>query len=122
MSIVSLVLQMVLILAFLLGGGMNVAGVKAQIEAFDHLRLPQWFRVVTGLFQLIGIAGLVIGFWKPGILAWAGAWFAVMMLIAVVAHVRVKDSFGKALPALVLAIIAIVLLAANAEGFRRPFS
>ncbi|WP_219838724.1 DoxX family protein [Paenibacillus sp. R14(2021)] len=122
MSILNLILQVLLILVFLMGGIMNTAGVKAQVEAFRNLELPQWFRAVTGILQLVGAAGLAVGFWYPGILAWAGLWFAIMMLIAVLSHVRVKDSFGKTLPALIICIIAIVLLINNTDGFQHPFS
>lgn len=118
MLIVSIILQSLLILAFLLAGASKIAGAKIQVEAFKHLGLPQWFRVFTGLCQYAGVAGLIVGFWYPGVTAWAGIWFGIMMLLACLAHLRVKDPIGKATPAFVLAVVAIVLLFINADALR----
>ncbi len=116
--VVSIIVQSLLIFAFLLAGGSKIAGAKVQVEAFKHLGLPQWFRIFTGLCQYVGVAALIVGFWYPGLLAWAGAWFGIMMVLGGLAHLRVKDPIGKAAPAFALAVIAIVLLIMNAEGWR----
>lgn len=121
MLIVSIILQSLLILAFLMAGGSKIAGAKIQVEAFKHLGLPQWFRVFTGLCQYVGVAGLIIGFWYPGMTAWAGIWLGIMMLLACLAHLKIKDPIGKVIPAFVLAVIAIVLIFINADGLRHPF-
>jgi uncharacterized membrane protein YphA (DoxX/SURF4 family) len=91
MHVFSIVLQILLGLAFLMSGFSKISGSKMQVDAFDHLRLPQWFRVVTGLVQLIGVVGLIVGIWVEGLAFWAGLWFAVIMFFALMAHIRVKD-------------------------------
>lgn len=48
MYIVSLVLQLLLIFAFFFSGLGKIKGAQMQVETFAYLRLPQWFRVVTG--------------------------------------------------------------------------
>lgn len=116
MTILSIVLQCLLILVFLLAGGSKIAGAKVQVEAFNHLGLPQWFRVVTGLVQYIGVAGLIIGFWYPWAVALAGIWLGITMLLGAMAHFKVKDPAAKAMPAMVLAVIAIVLVFINANA------
>lgn len=122
MTIVSIILQCLLILIFILAGGSKIAGAKVQVEAFNHLGLPQWFRVITGLVQYVGVAGLIIGFWHPWATAWAGVWLGITMLFGCIAHLKVKDPISKTMPALVLAVIAIVLVFINADGIRYPFS
>jgi putative oxidoreductase len=122
MSTLSIVLQSLLSLIFLMAGGSKLGGVKQQVESFDHLGLPQWFRTVTGLVQYIGVAGLIAGFWYPGLAAWAGIWLGFTMLMAVLAHVKAKDPIGKALPALVLGVLAIVVVIINAGELQHPFS
>ena len=122
MAIVYTVLQSLLILLFLLVGGSKLAGTKQQVEAFQHLGLPQWFRVVTGIVQWIGAAGLIAGYWYPGLVAWAGLWLAVTMLLGFLAHLRAYDPIGKAMPALVLAIVAAVLVFAHADGLLNPLA
>lgn len=121
MFIVSIFIKSLLILAFLMAGGSKIVGAKVQVEAFKHLGLPQWFRVITGLCQYVGVAGLIIGFWYPGMTAWAGIWLGVMMLLACLAHLKVHDPIGKVIPALVLAVISFVLLFINVDGLLHPF-
>lgn len=113
MLIISIILQSFLILVFLITGTMKIAGNQQLIETFKHLNLPQWFRVVTGWVQVIGVAGLVIGFWNPAITALAGGWLAITMLGGVITHLRAKDPIGKVVPALVLAVLSIIVLFIN---------
>lgn len=106
-----LVLQIVLAVLFAISGFTKVAGANIQVENFGKLGLPQWFRVVTGLLQLAGAAGLVVGFWRDSWAAWGAVLIGVIMLGAVAFHIRAKDKFGATAPALVLAALAIVLAA-----------
>lgn len=110
MYIVFLVLQSFLLVAMTFGGATKLTGSKNFVDMFDSLRLPQWFRVVTGIVQLIGAAGLVAGYWDREIAAWAGIWLGVTMLVAVLSHARVKHPFGQAMPALLLTVIATALV------------
>ncbi|WP_201755581.1 DoxX family protein [Paenibacillus glycinis] len=105
----AIVIEILLAVAFLFSGFTKVAGVKMQVDSFNKLGLPQWFRVLTGLLQLVGVAGLVVGFWTTSWSAWAAIGIGFIMVCAVIAHLRAKDSFGQVVPALVLAILAIVL-------------
>jgi DoxX-like family len=72
MNIVFVILQSFLLVAMAFGGASKLAGAKNFVDMFDSLRLPQWFRVVTGLVQLAGAVGLAVGYWKPEAAAWAG--------------------------------------------------
>ncbi|MBO7746282.1 DoxX family protein [Paenibacillus sp. MWE-103] len=109
MAIMAIVIEILLALAFLGSGLSKAAGAKMQVESFNKLGLPQWFRVVTGLLQLVAVAGLVVGFWYASWSAWAAVGLAFIMVCGVIAHIRAKDAFGQMVPALVLAILAIVL-------------
>jgi putative oxidoreductase len=110
MNALSIVLQIVLAIAFLMGGGMKIAGSKMHVESFQHLRLPQWFRVVTGLVEFVGAAAMIIGVWRHSWAAWAGIWLGITMLGAIFAHVRVKDTLKQMAPAIVLFILSVVVL------------
>lgn len=110
MNIVFVVLQSFLLVAMAFGGATKLTGSKNFVDMFDSLRLPQWFRVVTGVVQLIGAAGLVVGYWDRDIAAWAGIWLGFTMLVAFLSHVRVKHPFGQAMPALLLTLIATALV------------
>jgi hypothetical protein len=99
-----------------------MAGVKYWAEIFKNLGLPNWFRVVTGFVQIIGAIGLIIGYWFAGAVAWAGVWLGITMLLACLAHIRVKDLIGKTMPAIVFLVIIIILIIINADNLLHPFS
>src|SRR5690625_8021743 len=97
--VISFVLQGIIGVLFLIAGIQKISGHEQRVDMFKNLKLPQWFRVVTGWVQLVGVVGLIIGFWLPWVAVIAGLWFAVTMLVAVLAHIRVKDPFSESMPA-----------------------
>ncbi|SFE51378.1 DoxX-like family protein [Paenibacillus catalpae] len=115
MHILAIILQSWLLFSMAFFGGSKLAGAKHQVDLFNEIRFPQWFRVVTGIVQIAACAGLIIGYWNAEIAAWTAVFIGVMMLVAIVSHVRVKHPFGKVFPAILnLAIaIAVVCLYAN---------
>ncbi|RED59381.1 DoxX family protein [Cohnella lupini] len=120
MHIVSIVIQSWLLLWMTFQAVSKIAGAKIQVDLFESIRLPQWFRVVTGIVQLICCAGLVIGYWYPGIAAWAGIGLGVMMVFAALSHFRVKEPAAKAVPALVTFVLAAAVLILFAEEMANP--
>lgn len=121
MTIFSIVLQSLLILYYLFSGSAKVIGAKYWVDIFNTLRLPQWFRIVTGLVQLIGAIVLIIGYWVEAAVAWAGIWLGITMLLAVFAHIRVRDQFGKTLTPVVFLVLIIILTLINADGLLLSF-
>ncbi|MFG6150353.1 MULTISPECIES: DoxX family protein [Halobacillus] len=109
--IISFVLQGILCFLFLIVGIQKIVGYQLQVDIFKDLKLPQWFRIVTGWVQLVGVVGLIIGFWLPWVVVITGVWFAITMLGAVFAHIRVKDPFSASLPAFILLVISLTLSA-----------
>lgn len=91
MTVFSVVLQSLLVLYYAFSGGAKIAGVKYWADIFKNIGLPQWFRVVTGIVQLVGAALLIIGYWYAGAVAWAGVWLGITMLLACLAHFRDKN-------------------------------
>jgi len=121
MTIFSIVLQSLLILYYLFSGSAKVIGAKYWVDIFNTLRLPQWFRIVTGLVQLVGAIVLIIGYWVDGAVAWAGIWLGITMLVAFLAHLRVKDSFGKTVTPVVFLVVIIILTFINADSLSLSF-
>ncbi|WP_127592932.1 DoxX family protein [Paenibacillus lautus] len=121
MSIFSIVLQSLLILYYLFSGSAKVIGAKYWVDIFNTLRLPQWFRIVTGFVQLLGAIVLIIGYWVEGAVAWAGIWLGITMLLAFLAHIRVKDQFGKTVTPVVFLVLIIILTMINADGLLLSF-
>lgn len=115
MSIFSVILQSLLVLYYAFSGSAKIIGAKYWIDIFEQIKLPQWFRVVTGFVQIIGVILLIIGYWNEGLIAWAGIWLGITMIFACFAHIRVKDSFGKTAPALMFAVLNIILVFLNID-------
>lgn len=121
MTVFSIVIQSLLILYYLFSGSAKVIGAKYWVDIFNTLRLPQWFRIVTGLVQLVGAIVLIIGYWVDGAVAWAGIWLGITMLVAFLAHIRVKDPFGKTVTPVVFLVLIIILTFINADGLSLSF-
>lgn len=108
------VIQVLLIAAFGMSGVGKLVGGRTAAEGFRKMRYPQWFRVLTGLVELIGAAGMVAAFWVPQAAIAAAAWMAATMVGAVYTDfVRTwnprRGAFAAVLLALAVATIVLRL-------------
>jgi putative oxidoreductase len=117
MDILSIVLQSLLALAFLMAGIGKVAGSKMHVEGFKHWRLPQWFRIVTGIVELVGAAALIIGFWEHSWAAAGALLLGVTAIGGVLTHLRVKDSFKQTFPIIFLGILSFIVFFIRLSDF-----
>lgn len=109
MHIVSIILQTLLTLMFLMASFGKLRGAETPIEEFEKLRLPQWFRIVTGIIELISAVALIIGYWDASWVA-VGALLIICTAIGgVLAQIRIKDSFKNMLIIIVIGFVAIFL-------------
>lgn len=122
MHVVSIVIQSWLLAWMTFQAVSKLVGQKMQVELFETIKLPQWFRIVTGIVQLIGCAGLAIGYWYPGIAAWAGLWLGLTMVVAWLSHVRVKEPAAKAIPALFTLALALAVLFLFMKDMSNPIA
>ncbi|WP_026564772.1 DoxX family protein [Bacillus sp. UNC41MFS5] len=113
MQIVSLVLQIILGFMFTFLGISALVGSKKALENFHHLKLPTWFRMLTGVVQLIGAIGICIGIWSPLFTVLGSAWIAITMLVGILLHFRVKEPFSESGPALVVMIATLIVFFIN---------
>lgn len=110
MFIATLVLSALLAVAYVGAGASKVAGTKAMVEAAESHGFTKGHYQVIGLLEVAGAAGLVIGLWWAPLGIAAAAGLTLLMIGAVVVHVRAKEKFAMAAPALVLAILSAVAL------------
>jgi hypothetical protein len=122
MTVLSIILQSLLILYYVFSGGAKIIGAKFWVDIFNNLGLPQWFRIVTGFVQLIGASVLIIGYWYPEAVVWAGIWLGITMLLACLAHIRVKDPFGKTVTPVVFLVLILILIIISEGDLLHPFS
>ncbi len=59
--------------------------------------------------EALGGLGLLIGIWLPWLAELASAGLTLVMLGAVLTHLRTRDPLNKIAPAMVLGVLAIVV-------------
>lgn len=87
-------------LAYAGAGSSKVAGAAQMAEGFTHFGLPLWFMTFIGACEVAGAVGLLI---RP-LASWAALGLAVIMVGAIVLHLR-YDGVAPALPAAVLLVL-----------------
>ncbi len=109
MAIAAIVIESLLALAFLLTGTTKLTGAKRQVENFEQWRYPQWFRVVTGLVEVVGATGLIIGIWFPIVAIAAAILLVATMIGAIYTDLFRGDRPKKAVvPAILLSEAVVV--------------
>ncbi len=96
-------LQILLALAFLAAGLFKLAGAAPMVEIFDKIGIGQWFRIVTGLVEIVGAVGLLV----PGFAGPAAVWLGFEMLCAIITHLAVLHT--NPAPAVALFVISAVI-------------
>jgi hypothetical protein len=69
---------------------------------FEHLRLPRWFRPLFVLAKTSAVTGLLIGFRSSRLGRLTAHALVVYFLLAIGAHVRVKDEPVRYVPAVAM--------------------
>lgn len=110
MTIFIWVLQGLLAAMFLMAAVGKLTGSSMHRGVFDHLRLPQWFRVVTGLVELTGSVLLVVGYWQEMFIVSGSLILGVTAIGGMLAHIRVKDGFKDMFMIVFLGILSFLLL------------
>jgi uncharacterized membrane protein YphA (DoxX/SURF4 family) len=82
---------------------------KNMKEEFQVYGLPSWFVGVIGFLKILFALMLVIGLWIPALVQPAATGIAVLMLGAIVMHIKVKDPLTKSLPAFSLLVLSAIV-------------
>lgn len=83
------------------------------IEEFRQYKYPDWLRDLVGILKLACAALLMVGVSQPFFALAGGAGIAMLMIGAVITHLRVKNPIARMLPSLVLFICSIVIVVLN---------
>ena len=76
-----------------------------MVEEFRRFGLADSQRVLTGILQLLGAAGLLFGFLIPALGVLASTGLALMMLVAIAVRMKIKDGLAQSVPSLVFMLI-----------------
>ena len=81
-------------------------------EEFAVYGLPAWFVWLVGGAKVALAALLLVGVWTPALRMPAAIAMAALMLGAVAMHVKVRDPSRKAVPALAMLALSLIVAAA----------
>jgi hypothetical protein len=105
METVQIVTQWFLIVAFASYGATCFFS-EHLVAEFERYRLPK-LRRLTGLLEISGALGLLAGFYYDPLRILSSACLALLMICAVLARIRIRDSVSAMLPAIILLILSI---------------
>ncbi len=92
-------LQGIIAAAFLAAGAAKLAGVPFMVDLFAQIGIGQWFRVVTGVVEVVGAVALLF----PGLASIGALWLGGTMVGAVATHLFVLHT--SPVPAIVLGVL-----------------
>jgi putative oxidoreductase len=97
-------LQGLVAAAFLAAGGAKLAGVPFMVQLFDQIGVGQWFRIVTGVVEIIGAVALLY----PGLASIGGLWLGGTMVGAVATHLLILHT--SPVPAIILGSLSAAVV------------
>ena len=97
------IVQVVVGLQFVFGGGLKLAGSPVMVDLFTDIGAGQWLRFVVGALEVTGGIGLLI---RP-LCGLAAAGLAAVMVGAVVTNVAIINE-NPTLPVVYLVLLAVI--------------
>lgn len=89
--------------------GLAVLVANAMVEEFARFGLVR-FRKLTGILELLGSLGLILGYFLPHVTVAAAGGLTLMMGVGVVVRLRCGDSPADALPAFLMLLINLYIV------------
>ena len=83
------------------------------ISEFQQYQLPVWLRDMVGILKLSFAIMLLVGIFNDNLKLLGSSGLIILMLAALLTHVRVKNPFYKALPSLTLLTFSTIILLSN---------
>ncbi len=109
MQLITAIAQGISIVAFAWYGTFSLRSPSMVVE-FERYGMAR-LRVLTGTIQILGSLGLLAGFIFRPLLVLSAGGFAVMMLVAVLVRIRIRDPISAMVPAFALLCINLLLAA-----------
>ncbi len=76
---------------------------------FTRFGLSMLQRLLTGVLQLIGATGLIVGIFNTYIGIMASAGLSLLMLAGFIVRVKIKDGIYKSSPALIFMVLCSII-------------
>jgi len=91
----------------------KLMGQAEAVESFRHAGFSDGFRLFIGAAEVAGALGLLV----PRLRFWAASGLSIIMVGAVITHVRAHDPLVKMAPALI-SLVLLVLIARTTRPAR----
>ena len=82
-------------------------------EEFSTYGLPKWLMYVVGSIKIIIAILLIVGIWITSLNIYCYISLVILMLGAIIMHLKVKDKIIKSVPALSILTLLLVLIGKN---------
>jgi uncharacterized membrane protein YphA (DoxX/SURF4 family) len=109
-NVLQIVIAMGLLNVWLLRFNQNTpyrgGNARSLMEEFSSYGLPSWFRYFIGFLKLSCALLLIIGIWVPGLVLPTALLLSVLMIGAILMHVKIGDPLKKSLPALLMLVLS----------------
>ena len=102
-NVATWIVQVVVGLQFVFGGGLKLSGSPVMVDLFSDIGAGQWLRFVVGALEVAGGIGLLI---RP-LCGLAAAGLVAVMVGAVVTNVAIINE-NPTLPAVYLVLLAVI--------------
>ena len=102
----TVVVAVVLAVAFTASGASKLANTPRTVDMADHLHIPRDRYRLIGVPELAGGAGVLIGLWVVPLGVAAGSGLVILLGGAVATHLRANDTLNDAAPAAVWALVS----------------
>lgn len=116
MTILSIVLQILLGLGFILFGSKKFTSEDMK-QGFKYFGYSDAFRVFTGFFEIASAIVIIIGIWVESLATIGGLMIVVTMIGAIMTHVKMKDPLKNMMMPIILLILGVIVTAINWSNF-----
>ena len=79
-------------------------------EEFKFYGLPNWFFILIGIIKVSLAILLIIGVWFENLTFYSTIGIAILMIGALLMHLKVKDPIKKSLPAISILLMLISII------------
>lgn len=100
MKYASLILRLLLSVAFLAAGSQKLIGAEMMVAVYDQIGIGQWLRLMTGAVEVVA----VILLWVPSMQILGALLLGGTMVGAVLAHILILGP--SSVPAIILGLLS----------------
>ncbi len=88
--------------------GLDCLFADGMVAEFERYGLSR-YRKLTGSLEVLGAAGLIVGYVVPAVLVLASAGLTALMALGVATRFRVRDPLLETVPAFVLMLVNVYI-------------